>query len=228
MKKTIALVSSIAPLTKEFCEEFEVITLPPDREIDSPVSTHPDMICTIIGERIFFPQSYAKENEATVKKIEELSGLHAVYTSGERGKKYPLDVSLNTAVIKNALLCRKASCAAELLEYASQLGSHVINTKQGYAGCSCIVCDDKVVTSDVGIFEVLDKIGIEVKLNREKIILDGYNCGFIGGCGGFFDGRVYLFGESEEDFFGCEKVSLAKGTLRDFGGIKFIKITKGE
>lgn len=228
MKKAIALVSSIAPLTKEFCEEFEVIPLPPDREIDTPVSTHPDMICTVIGDRIFFPESYAKENEATVKKIEYLSGLHAICTSCERGKKYPLDVSLNTAVIKSSLLCRKASCAAELLDYATQLGTKIIDTKQGYAGCSCIVCDDKVVTSDVGIFAVLEKNGIDVKLNREKITLDGYNCGFIGGCGGFFDGRVYLFGESEEDFFGYEKVSLKKGILCDFGGIKFIKNTKGE
>ena len=60
MKKAIALVSSAAPFSRVLEEEFEVIHMPHDCEIDLPVSTHPDMICTAIGERIFFPKSYAE------------------------------------------------------------------------------------------------------------------------------------------------------------------------
>lgn len=227
MKNTIALVSSDIPCIERLSEEFHVIPLPRDDEIDTPVSTHPDMICTYLGGKLFFPESYAKKNSALIDEIKKLSGTDIVLSKAERGRKYPLDVSLNTAVIGNYLLCREKSTSRELLSYANECGMTVLDTKQGYSGCSCIVCGENVVTSDVGIYKLLLSTGITCKLTQEKITLDGYNCGFIGGCGGYHDGRVYLFGESEENFFGCETVSLMNGGITDYGGIKFIPITKG-
>ena len=222
MKKAIALVSSAAPFSRVLEEKFEVIHMPPDCEIDLPVSTHPDMICTAVGERIFFPKSYAERYPSVVEKISSLSGLEPVLSTSPRGKKYPFDVSLNTAVIENTLLCRRASASSELLVYAQNLCMTVLDTKQGYAGCSCLVCENHVYTGDRGIFALLEKHGINCTIVSEDIVLEGYDCGFIGGCGGYFDGKTYLYGSQHGEYPNC--VDLADGKLHDYGGIKFLPI----
>ena len=176
----------------------------------------------MVGERIFFPKSYAERYPSIVEKISLLSGFVPVLSTSPRGKKYPLDVSLNTAVIGNTLLCRRASASSELLKYAQSIGMTVLDTKQGYAGCSCLVCENHVYTGDRGIFALLKKHGIGCTLVSEDIVLAGYDCGFIGGCGGYFAGKTYLYGSLHVEY--PNSVDLTDGKLHDYGGIKFLPI----
>ncbi len=231
MKKSIALVSSIAPVGGDFCSEFEVIKLPCDDEIDIPVASHPDMICTVLGNNIFFPRHYAEKYNDIVTNISMLSGYNVIASDAYRDRIYPNDTAFNTAFIENTavgdvLLCRRESTAAEILGYADRAGITVLNTKQGYAGCSCLVCGEHVYTSDIGINRLLAKNGIKSSLITEMIALDGYNCGFFGGCGGYYDGKAYIYGRIHGDSLCCDTVCLADGTLKDYGGIKFIPLAE--
>lgn len=231
-KKAIALLSSALPdrAVSRLDEEFLTFPLPPDEDVDLPVRTHPDMIFSVLRGRIFYPAQYAEKHPGIIEKIASLSSLDAVKSTAARNRFYPNDVSLNTSVIGNFLLCRKKSASEELLSFAEDCGMTVLDTKQGYAGCSCLVAENAVLTSDAGIHAILSKNGVDCSLTDEKIALDGYDCGFIGGCGGYFGGTVYLFGESELGGWakarGLEVVNLMSGALRDFGGIKFIPIDK--
>jgi hypothetical protein len=227
MKRAIALVSESAPISSGFESEFEVIRLPADDMIDIPVASHPDMICTVIGDNIIFPRYYAEKYCRVVTQISMLSGYNIVLSHAQRDKVYPMDVSFNTAVIEDSvkgkiLLCRKESTAEEILEFADRYGMTVLNTKQGYAGCSCLVCGEHVYTSDVGINKLLTQFGIKSTYIEESITLEGYNCGFIGGCGGYFDGKAYIYGKIHGRTLSCETVCLTPGALTDYGGIKFI------
>lgn len=231
-KKAISLISSDLPecAISRLEEQFETILLPPDDEIDLPVRTHPDMIFTHLRGKIFTPHAYAEKHPEIMEKITSLTGLEVVRSYAARDRFYPNDVSLNTSVIGNFLLCRKKSVSGELLSFALECGMSVLDTKQGYAGCSCLVAGEAVLTSDIGINSILSKNGVDCALASEKIALDGYGCGFIGGCGGYFDNTIYLFGESELGGWARQRgftvVNLISGGLRDFGGIKFLPILK--
>ncbi len=231
-----AVVSSDAPdeAVSALKSEFETILLPPDDEIAAPVRSHPDMILMVLGEKIFFPEKYAEKHPDVVGKIADLSGLEVVKSTSPRGPAYPSDVSLNCAEVGRILLCRRKSASVELLSAADECGLEVVSVKQGYAGCSTLVFGSSAVTSDLGIFSALSSRGVDCFFYpNEKIRLDGYNCGFIGGCGGTCEGVVYLYGTPDGcgivDFISSRGYSvkfLSDKPLFDCGGIKFIRKVK--
>ena len=52
-----------------------------------------------------------------------------------------------------------------------------------------------MLTSDAGIHKTLIERGIEsFYVDKSGISLPGYDVGFIGGCGGYYDGTLYFFG----------------------------------
>ncbi len=211
--------------------EFETILLPPDDEIAAPVRSHPDMIMMVLGGKIFFPETYVNKNPDVVGRIVDLSGLELVKSTSPRGPVYPSDVSLNCAEVGSIFLCRKKSASVELLSAADEVGLEVVSVKQGYAGCSTLVLGGSAVTSDLGIFSALTSRGVDCFFYpNEKIRLNGYNCGFIGGCGGTCEGVVYLYGIPDEcgifNFISSRGYSvkfLSDKPLFDCGGIKFIR-----
>ena len=60
----------------------------------------------------------------------------------------------------------------------------LISVKQGYVNCSvCAVDRSSIITADSGIAEKCGKSGMDVLLIEPGYFeLDGYDCGFIGGC----------------------------------------------
>ena len=231
-KQYCAAVSSLIPenIAVRLSREFELIFLPPDEKIDKPVSTHPDMIMTILEGHVFVPESYYAAYPDVIGKISSLGGMIPVLSEAYRDKIYPNDVSLNTLTVGKILLCRKKSASPELLEFAEKDGYTVLDTKQGYAGCSCIAAYDSVVTSDKGILSLLTDNGIDEEfVPGDNIRLEGYNHGFIGGCGGFWGGKLYLFGRDngEVESFAKKRgygvVYLSDEKLTDWGGIKFFE-----
>lgn len=235
MEKPICLVSenlwddAKVALESGFC----VFSLPSDREIAPPVSAHPDMLLCKIGDRLILPRSYYEANKALINQIAELADCRIVLSSAERGSIYPKDVGMNVAVGKNFIICRTESTAAEIIDAANELGIKIIPVKQGYAGCSCIVCENAVLTSDIGIHRTLTSEGIDsTYVDKSGISLPGYDVGFIGGCGGFYNGVLYFFGSLDSVRCGSKvrefakshgfKVrELADGKLTDYGGVKF-------
>lgn len=230
-----AIVSSLLPRDaliplEKICDVYH---LPPDAAIAPPVSTHPDMIISLIGGTAVIPAAYGEENNGLCEFLSG-AGYDVVLSSVARGEKYPSDIGLNCAIGNGFIICRAASADPTVLCIAEKLGYDVIDVKQGYAGCSCIVCENAVITSDTGIYNSVIASGRESLLvPNSGIVLPGYNTGFIGGCGGFSSGVLYFTGDINSvpagglirgfaKRRGYDIVLLSTGKLTDFGGIKFL------
>ena len=69
--------------------------------------------------------------------------------------------------------------------------------KQGYTRCSIVPMGDKILTSDYGIYKTLkDKIDV-VLLKPERIDLDGFDQGFLGGTCGLCNDALIFNGDIE-------------------------------
>lgn len=238
MKNKICLVSCEMPkemqdyLSREYC----VISLPADPLLDSPVASHPDMILSVIGRNLILPRSYVDANRELINQILAESGYSVILSDAPRSKRYPADVGMNVAVGKDYIICRADSTATEVFEVAKAAGKDIISVKQGYAGCSCIVTDAAVLTSDAGIHKTLIERGLEsFYVDKSGISLPGYDVGFIGGCGGYHDGTLYFFGSlnsiacgnSVKEFaksHGYKIRELSGDKLTDYGGMKILYV----
>jgi len=141
-------------------------------------------------------------------------------------------------VTRSHVICNTRTVAPEVQTAARDQALSVVHTNQGYAACSCIVTDDAVITSDVGIHNALAERDIpSYFVSNRGISLPGYDVGFIGGSGGFSHGTLYFYGdisgmecESEINLiaekYGYRIHCLTHHPLIDRGGIKFIKYAK--
>ncbi|MBQ4097063.1 MAG: hypothetical protein IJC62_02775 [Clostridia bacterium] len=218
--------------------EVEVIKLPADGAVDKPVRAHPDMILCIIGDTLITHRAYYNAHIGILDRVASLGGLNVVTSDHPRGKDYPADVGFNAAVTSTHIICNTKTVAPEVLDTAQNQGLTVVHVNQGYTACSCIVTDDSVITSDVGIHASLTEHGIPVSLASNRgISLPGYDVGFVGGAGGYCDGTLYFYGdiremECERDIrciaeeYGYGIKCLSFPTLPDRGGIKFIRYAK--
>lgn len=67
--------------------------------------------------------------------------------------------------------------------------------KQGYSRCSIIPLRESLLTSDYGIYKTLkDKVNI-ILLDNDKIELDGFDQGFIGGTCGLIQDKLIFTGD---------------------------------
>jgi hypothetical protein len=191
------------------------------------------MIMSVIGDNIILPRAYFEANREQFVPAEEM-GYRIVLYDAPRSPKYPSDVGLNVAVGEDYIICRAESTSPELVELAKRAGKKIIDVKQGYAGCSCIVTDRAVLTSDMGIHRALAEQDIDsTYIDKNGISLPGYDVGFIGGCGGYHDGTLYFFGSlntiacgnSVKEFaqsHGYKIRELSETKLTDYGGIKIL------
>ena len=218
----------------EFSEElsslgFAVVRLTSFGTLPAPVSSHPDMLLfPSEGEFLTFPGYLAEAS-----RILNGYGISCRAVEETGGDLYPADVALNALEIGGAVYGHGDAVAKEIKRRAARF----VSVKQGYARCSCaVVADRAVVTADTGLAKALSSDGIDVLTIRPgHIRLDGYDTGFIGGCGGRLDERRYAFfgnvlshpdGEAIFQFakeHGTEIISLGDGELRDYGGIIAVK-----
>lgn len=219
-------------VTERLRETFsEVFALLPDQSIAAPVATHPDMLLSELDGLLFLPRSYYMANTELIESIADMGGLTVCPTEVDRRARYPYDVSFNVAVWRDSVICRTASTCPELLSAARECGYRIVSVKQGYAGCSCLVTNEAVLTFDRGIAETLTRHDIPCVLAKDGgVALPGYDRGFLGGACGFFDGDIYIFGNA--DTLPCADtlrrygrvISLSNSAVTDRGGIKiFIK-----
>lgn len=210
----------------------KVLSLKPYEKLDAPVSSHPDMLICAIDDCVFCYKDYYNINIDTFNSIEK-KGYKIIKTDHICNKKYPYDIGLNVLIIGKRIFCNRNFTAKEIIEYCENNGYKIINVKQGYSACSTFVVDENnVITSDLGMQKVFEKEGINVVVvSNSDIILEGYNCGFIGGSGFLLDKCAYFFGEIDDkerygniieflDGLNIKTVILTENKLHDYGGVK--------
>jgi len=218
---------------------FRVITLPPFSKLSAPVASHTDMLIHRIGEEYISYADYCEEASYVFSDLSALMvpcGAKFSFTADEVTEEYPGDCRLNALRMGNKLFCKSDSASEYLILRAKECGIDIVDTKQGYPACTVLkLTDESAITADRGMAKILTESGIRVTLiSPGGVELLPYEYGFIGGCGGVTDGKLYLFGDvtthpdsemiiNTANREGLTVVSLGSGSLVDLGGIIFTK-----
>ena len=201
---------------------FEVLRVPPNRSVDTPVSDHADIQLCRIGNTVFV----AAEQPALAD---------AIRRRGYRVRMLRQQLcGMECAVVGHCAVLHPGAVAPEVQEYVQQQGYLIVPVRQGYARCAVLpVGTDMVVTADPGIAAALRQIGIELLLIRSGgISLPGYDTGFIGGCGGMPDPHTLIVSGNLRQHPDYEQIHMVlqqrritlyclPGPLTDVGGLQF-------
>lgn len=172
-----------------------------------------------------------RDNLEYYKKI--LPDKNILPSHSSLSKEYPKDIPLNAFSFKNYFIHNLKFTDKLLLDYYKNSGYELINIKQGYAKCSCLVTEDFIITSDGGIYESLKDFIPIYKIKHGEIRLQNFNYGFIGGASGVLGKKIFFTGDfshhsSYEEIlkiikkYNYEIEILSKDLIEDFGSIYFI------
>lgn len=158
--------------------------------IENVTKYHSDLLCTHLGGRYVIVE---KANDFLRDGLRDL-GFNVVMSREMIGADYPLDCSLNCALIGKYLLCNIKTVDQSLLRYCNNNQYEIVHTEQGYTKCNtCIVNDEAIITSDLSIYTAMKgKIDI-LPIELGSIELEGFNYGFIGGATGLIDKNLLAF-----------------------------------
>ncbi|WMJ22822.1 hypothetical protein RBG61_12610 [Paludicola sp. MB14-C6] len=208
----------------------------PCYDVQTPISCHADIICYHLGGSRIILYPYTKELTCQLAKL----GFQVIHTNNRLQPKYPYDIALNAVSIGKWVISNFEYTDSNISNEIPQ--ENKVNTKQGYAKCSTLVVNENaIITSDSNIKAVAERMGIEVLLIQPgHIRLDGYDYGFIGGCG-FKTNKntMYFTGDSKThpDYYSIKQfleerdITIINGTgkeLIDVGSILPIKEKSGE
>ena len=206
----------------------EVVRTKANKNVLEGLDTHPDILVhplpkvDLVVDRDNF--DYYKEIFKDKKVLSSHSSLSA---------KYPRDIHLNAFAFKNFFIHNLKYTDQVILDYYKNRGYDLVNIKQGYAKCSCLVTEDFVITSDGGIYESLKDLITIYKIDHGQIKLQNFNYGFIGGASGVLGKKIFFTGDfshhsSHEEIlkiinkYDYEIEILSKDPIEDFGSIYFI------
>ena len=160
-------------------------------DLQEPVDGHPDMVIHPIDEKTFIVAPNVYEYYFNV-----LSNIGIKVIKGGKTlcRNYPEDIAYNVARIGSYAVHNTKHTDQVLKYYLEEANIEFIHVNQGYTKCSVAsVGNNKAVTSDFLIHEKLKSYNIECMfINPEIVYLKGYNHGFIGGCTGLINEKIFL------------------------------------
>ncbi len=218
-KVTSVFCSEILPDDiKTILNKSGIITeiAPKCKELNSELSYHPDI--TLNNPKMGLWYTVGKEN------------VNKSLTKGDAVlyNKYPYDCMYNCFIINNTLYGGKA-VAQEIIKHAKRR----VIVAQGYAKCSTVILSEQdFITSDPSIYKALTAERKNVlKVTNDGILLNGFSCGFIGGCTGVLGNKTLaILGDAKKlsdykiirDFcadIGYTIISLSNKQPYDYGGL---------
>ncbi len=157
--------------------------------LQAPVSAHPDMTITPIGDVfVCCPESY--------EYYRSFLGEKAIKGKLPLSSHYPHDIAYNVLIYKNIALSKSEYTDPVVKEELTKRNIRLINVNQGYAKCSSCVTESGIITADETIYRTLLSHNINaLKITPGHIELAGYDYGFIGGASGIIDGVLTFFGD---------------------------------
>lgn len=185
-------------IEKEYLKSlgYNIIELNSQNNVYEEISSHVDIFCTKINNKIVLdPCVY---NEFTLDKKYVVKGKSYLK------EKYPFDVAYNVCQIGKNVVHNFKYTDEIVLEIIQKEKLNMININQGYSNCSIAVIDgNSAIVTDKNIYEILVKNKINVLLIEDDLDIkllhnNGYYSnmkGFIGGCIARIEDKVVIFGD---------------------------------
>ena len=172
-------------LTDQNIDFIETIDNP---NLDKRIGDHPDLSLFVLdSENIILAEevySYYKD---------KLPGKNLIKGSST-SKKYPRDSIYNLLTFKDFYIHNDFTEENIERSLKERNFKHLF-VKQGYSRCSIIPLRESLITSDYGIYKAIkDKVNI-ILLDNDKIELDGFDQGFIGGTCGLVQDKLIFTGD---------------------------------
>lgn len=181
---TAMAVSARYPFLAESLAKLGIqpVLVPPEKFLDDPVASHPDMLLFPLGKN---EMVCASEDLSLKSELTHL-GFSLFLPERPLEKKYPKDIGLNALSLGDYLFGKTEWIDPLILSNCRKQGKQPVSVRQGYTKCSsCVIDQTHVICSDQGISQAMERLGIRVLTVETKgILLEGYSCGFIGGCAG--------------------------------------------
>lgn len=198
------------------------VSSPYCKSLPEYIRYHPDMNCRHLGGNRFAVFKDA-ENLAPLLSL----GAELIFVDPPSKPSYPHDAALNYLPFGNKLICNPETADKSTVALMPDLKK--IAVKQGYCACSITVLDENtIICGDEGICRQAVKHNINVlRADNSKILLNGYNNGFIGGASGLISPDTVCFtGDTSEvvcndeiKVLGFKTVVLNSSRITDVGGI---------
>ncbi len=169
-----------------------VILVPKDDRFDTRISSHPDLIISIIDHTLVI------DEHAHITIFEQLDSLGIPYVIGSSrlSATYPEDIAYNTVITKDFLLHKLDYTNSLLMKHSIYSNKKLLSVKQGYTKCSTVVVnDDTIITSDQGIYKAAKDFMNILLIQPGHVLLEGYDFGFLGGTSGVFEDEVVIHGD---------------------------------
>lgn len=176
---------------KEFTDFLDFKNIKYLKTIDNPnldkrISDHPDLsLFKLDDKNLIVDKNVYEYYKKNIKNINIIKGE-------EVSKNYPYDALYNIVKFKKFYIHNDFTEKNIKLFFEERNIKHLF-IKQGYSRCSMLVFNENILTSDMGIFKKLKNILPVTLLKEEKIRIDGFDQGFLGGCFGKIDENTILF-----------------------------------
>ena len=159
------------------------------------VKFHPDIFFFQVDKKtlIYSP-------DLDIRCLKPIRDRGVILVEGEKAPfgKYPDTCRYNVLKIGKYLFHNLKYTDSAIIKEALICGYEIFDVKQGYAGCSSLVVNEKaIITADLGIRNAVLEQDIDVLLvSSGEVILPGENYGFLGGSSGSMpDGSILVSGD---------------------------------
>lgn len=169
-----------------------VILIPKDNRFDSRISSHPDLVISIIDDTLIIDENA----HANIYKQLDSLGVPYIVGSSRLAAAYPKDIAYNAVITKDFFIHKLADTNPLLSMHSMYTHKKMISVKQGYTKCSTVVVkDDSIITSDQGIYKAAKDFMNILLVEPGHVFLEGFDSGFLGGASGSLDDMVVFHGD---------------------------------
>ncbi|WP_311481230.1 DUF6873 family GME fold protein [uncultured Anaerococcus sp.] len=167
---------------------FSFIETIANPNLDPRIADHPDLSLFKIDEKTLVV------DESVFAYYKEKLGGYDLIKGEKVFGKYPKDALYNIVKFKDFYIHNDFT-EKNIENFLKEKGISHLKVNQGYTRCSIIPLRDLLITCDYGIYKVLkNKVAIEL-VDNDKVILDGFDQGFLGGTCGLVGDKLIFTGD---------------------------------
>ena len=186
-KATVVAVSSLAERVKNALASAKIAVIPvePNENLPKGIASHADLQLLHLGGKSVLTSACSENTKDMLNAL----GFEHEEMEKAAGDIYPQDCLINMTFLGKNSILNPDTVDPKILQFLEKNDYNMIAVKQGYTKCAILsVCEDAIITADHGIAKIAEDYGIEVlEIRDDKIHLEGYANGFIGGCGGMVE-----------------------------------------